>query len=307
MRNMLKFKDFVSTFLNESGNAIEDSRPLTQPEVLATYEWVEKTLFPLIGLEGKGIDASPIGSYGKKADEITSGDIDIAVSVDKIAGVNGISMEDALQFLEDTFKKEGYSTRTAKGFEQISIGVPVGGKKNSGTAQVDFMLSTNLDWSRFMYYSPNFKIAESKYKGMYRNVLLMSIVSECMKETTKKTETGETEQYKQYVIRLEKGIYQVEKTFMGKKGSLVKTASLLHDQDKFITSTPEEVVKFAFGEGVKPAEVMTFENAFALATSPKFIHKDRLDAILNRFRIYIVSAKMPVPTEVEQLYPTLFN
>ncbi len=304
---MLKFKDFVSTFLNESGNAIEDSRPLTQPEVIDTYDWVEKTLFPLIGLEGKGIDASPIGSYGKKADEITSGDIDIAVSVDKIAGVNGISMEDALQFLEDTFKSKGYSTRTAKGFEQISIGVPVAGKKNNGTAQVDFMLSTNLDWSRFMYYSPNFKIAESKYKGMYRNVLLMSIVSECMKETTKKTETGETEQYKQYVIRLEKGIYQVEKTFMGKKGALVKTASLLHDQDKFITSTPEEVVKFAFGEGVKPAEVMTFENAFALATSPKFIHKDRLDAILNRFKIYILSAKMPVPTEVEHLYPTLFN
>jgi hypothetical protein len=126
------------------------------------------------------------------------------------------------------------------------------------------------------------------------------------KEVTKSTDKGEVEQYKQYVIRLEKGIYQVEKTFMGKKGSLVKTASLLHDQDKFITSTPDEVVELAFGKDVKPAQVMTFENAWSLFESPSFPHKDKRDAILKRFKAYILASKMPVPTEVEVAYPGLF-
>jgi hypothetical protein len=303
---ILKYKDFVSKILNEGGNAVEDARPLTQAEVLSTYAWVEKFVLPKLGLDGKGIDAFPIGSYNKKADDATSGDIDIAVSIDKLAGVNGLSFGDVLTWLDGRLKQMGYSTKVVKGFEQVSFGVPIDGNEKNGVAQVDLMLSTNLDWSRFMYHSPNFKEAESKYKGMYRNVLMMSIVSEMFKEATKTTDAGEVEQYKQYVIRLEKGIYQVEKTFMGKKGSLVKTATLLHDQDKFITSTPEEVVALAFGEGVKPAEVMTFENAFSIFQSPKFPHIKRRTEILNRFKAYILASKMPIPTEVETAYPNLF-
>jgi len=303
---ILKYKDFVSKILNEGGNAVEDARPLTQAEVLSTYAWVENFVLPKLGLDGKGIDAFPIGSYGKKNDDATSGDIDIAVSVDKLAGVHGLGFNDVLAWLDSRLKQMGYSTKVVKGFEQVSFGVPVNGNEANGVAQVDLMLSTNLDWSRFMYHSPNFREAESKYKGMYRNVLMMSIVSEMFKEATKTTDAGEIEQYRQYVIRLEKGIYQVEKTFMGKKGSLVKTATLLHDQDKFITSTPEEVVKLAFGEDVKPGEVMTFENAWSIFQSPKFPHQKRKNEILNRFKAYILASKMPVPTEVETAYPNLF-
>jgi hypothetical protein len=169
------------------------------------------------------------------------------------------------------------------------------------------MLSGNLDWSRFMYHSPNFIESESKYKGMYRNTLLMSIISESMREITKTTDKGEVEEYKSYVIRLEKGIFQVAKTFMGKKGSLVKTATLLHDQDKFITSTPEEVVKFAFGEGVNPSDVMTFENTWKLLMDPNFIHAGKVLGILNRFKTYLLSAKMPMPSEAVADYPSIFE
>jgi hypothetical protein len=303
---MLKYKQFVS-FINESGNAVSDARPLTQKEVIETYDWVEKNIFPKIGLEGRDIDASPIGSYNKKSDDTTSGDIDIAVSVDKIAGVNGISIEDVLQWLDNKLKSMGYSTMVLKGFEQVSFGVPVSGKKGNGIAQVDFMLSTNLDWSRFMYYSPNFKEAESKYKGLYRNTLLMSIISESLKEVTKSTEKGEVEEYKQTVIRLEKGIFQVAKTFMGKKGSLVKTATLLHDQDRFISNVPEEVTEMAFGKGVSPKDIMTFENAWSKFESPNFPHKKRKEEILKRFRAYIFGAKMPMPSEAEEAYPNIFK
>ena len=293
-------------FLSEGGNAVEEARPLLQDEVIETYKWIEKNIFPKLGLVGEGTDAFPIGSYGKKAQDQTSGDIDIAVSIDKIAGVNGISLDTVLDWLDTKLKSLGYSTKIARGFSQVSFGAPINGNFKNGIAQIDLMLSSNLDWSRFMYYSPNFIEAESKYKGMYRNTLLMSIVSESMREVTKTTPTGEVEEYKSYVIRLEKGIYQVAKTFMGKKGSLVKTATLLHDQDKFITNTPTEVVKFAFGEGVNPSDVMTFENIWSIILRPNFIHKSKLNNILKRFRDYLVSAKMPIPSEAVNEFPNIF-
>lgn len=304
---MLKYKEFVVRLLTEGGNAVEEARPLTQDEVVETYKWVEKNIFPKIGLDGEGTDAFPIGSYGKKPATMTSGDIDVAVSIDKIAGVNGIALEETLDWLDKKLISLGYLTKVSKGFVQVSFGAPINGSFKNGVAQVDLMLSGNLDWSKFMYHSPNFIESESKYKGMYRNTLLMSIVSESMKETTKKTETGETEEYKMYVIRLEKGIYQVAKTFMGKKGGLVKTATLLHDQDKFVTSTPEEVVKFAFGEGVQPSDVMTFENVFALVDSSKFIHANKRNEILKRFKDYLLAAKMPTPSEAVEKYPNIFE
>lgn len=304
---MLKYKDFVNFLLIEGGNAVEEARPLKQDEVIETYKWVEKNVFSKLGLDGEGIDAIPIGSYGKKPQDVTSGDIDIAVSIDKLAGANGIAIEDVLEWLDNKLKSLGYSTKMARGFVQVSFGAPVSGNFKNGVAQVDLMLSGNLDWSRFMYHSPNFIESESKYKGMYRNTLLMSIVSESMREVTKSTPSGEVEEYKSYVIRLEKGIYQVAKTFMGKKGSLVKTATLLHDQDKFITNTPEEVVKFAFGETVQPSDVMTFENTWKLVMDPGFKHVAKLSGILKRFRDYLLAAKMPIPSEAVKDYPSIFE
>lgn len=290
-------------FVNEGGNAVE-SRPMTQDEAVSTFDYVVKKILPLIGLDKDS--AKPIGSFNKKMPDQLSGDLDIACSMDRIAGVNGIALGDVLDFVEGVMKKNGITVVKSVGFNQVSIGVPIAGKATNGIAQVDLMMTSSLDWSTFMYHSPDFRAAESKYKGMYRNVLLMSIVSECKKEATKLTDTGETQEYKQFVIRLGQGIFEVTKTLMGAKG-LVKTAKLLHDQDKFVTNTPEAVTEIAFGANIQPSDIMTFENIWKHFTDKNFIHKDKFDAILQRFKIYILSSKVPVPTEVENDFPNLFN
>ncbi len=302
---VLKFQEFINeSRLYEGGNAIESSRPIEYSELADTYDFVKKKIFPLIGLEGD-TDAKPIGSFLKKPDDQTSGDIDIAVSVDRIAGVNGITFNEVLEFIANTLNKAGYEAKVLRGFNQVAVGVPIEGDKKKGIAQVDLMLSTSLDWSTFMYHSPNFREAESKYKGMYRNVLLMSIISESKKEATQLTDKGEIAEYKQFVIRLEGGIYEVTKSLMGAKG-LVKTPKLLKDQDKFVTNTPEAVTELAFGPNVKPADIMTFEDIWSKFTTKDFIHKNKFNSILQRFKTYIVTSKVPVPTEVEQKFPNLF-
>lgn len=302
----LKFRQFMGyNPLFEGGNAIEDSRPLQQSEIDATYNYVVKNVYPILGLSEDF--ARPIGSFKKKMPDQTSGDIDIAVLADRIAGENGLSLDEVLEFMETKLKAAGYKAVASKGFQQVSIGVPVEGKSGNGFAQIDLMLTDNLDFSTFMYHSPDFTKAESKYKGLYRNILLMMVISNSKRETTKLTDKGEVQEYKAYVLRLNQGVVSVAKTFMGKKGNLVKTASLLHDQDKFITNTPEIIAELGFGPNVPVSELMTFEDVWRHVTSPNFVHKDKLDSILNDFKTRILATKVPYPTECVNQYPNIFN
>ena len=302
---MLKFKDFVNKVLNEGGNAIEDSRPLAQSEVDKTFAYVIKNVYPILGLTEEF--AKPIGSFKKKLPNQTSGDIDIAVLAERVAGQNGLAIDEVLNFMEKKLKEAGYPTVAISGFQQVSIGVPIEGKSSNGIAQIDLMLTDNLDFSTFMYHSPDFTKAESKYKGLYRNILLMNIISNSKREVTKLTDKGEVQDYKSYVLRLNQGVVSVAKTFLGKKGNLVKTASLLHDQDKFITSTPEIIAELAFGPTVPISEIMTFEDIWRHTIDPNFIHRDKLDTILNDFKIRILATKVPFPTECVEKFPGIFN
>jgi hypothetical protein len=290
-------------FVNEGGNAVEESRPLTQAEIDKTYAYVIKNVYPIIGLTES--TAKPIGSFKKKAADQTSGDIDIAVLADQIASTHGITLDQVLDFMEAALSGAGYHSVKSKGFQQVSIGVPIEGDKKKGIAQIDLMVTDNLDFSTFMYHSPDFTQSESKYKGLYRNILLMNIISNSKRETTKLTDKGEIEEYKSYVLRLNQGVVAVAKSFMGKKG-LVKNPTLLKDQDKFITNTPEVITELAFGPDVPPSEIMTFENIWRRTTDPNFIHKDKLEDILKEFNVRILQTKVPIPTECVEKYPNIF-
>lgn len=305
MKKLLKFKDFVDEMLViEGGNAIDEARPIKQSEVDKTYDYVLKKVLPVLDITEDFV--KPIGSFKKKSPEQTSGDIDIAVLADKIASVNGIGLDQVLDFMEEALTKAGFHTIKTKGFQQVSIAVPIEGDKKNGYAQIDLMLTDSLDFSTFMYHSPDFTKAESKYKGLYRNILLMNIISNSKRETSKLTDDGEVEEYKSYVLRLNQGVVAVTKSYAGKKG-LVKNPKLLKDQDKFITNTPEIITELAFGPGIPPSEIMTFEDIWRYTTSPKFIHKDKLNDILKDFNKRILQTKVPIPSECIDKFPNIFS
>ena len=282
-------------FIIESGNSIEDAKPFTQAQVDSTVKWIEKNIFPSIGLIGIGDDAAVIGSAGKKLPEATSGDIDIAVSADKIAGTLGTSLDTVLFELDKKLKSMGYSTKLAVGFNQVSFGAPIDGNYKNGVGQVDLMLTNDLEWSKFIYHSPDFRIAESMYKGAYRNLLLMATIGKCFYEITKETDKGETAEYKAYVVRLNQGIVEVRKSFEGKKG-LVKTAKLLRDYDNLITKAPEDVVNMLFNGGHKPSDITTYEKLLSLLESGDFKFSDKFKDIMKDFKSKLEDAKLPLPS-----------
>lgn len=293
----MKYIKLFEQFIYESGNSVEGAVPFKQDQVGPTIDWVASNIFPEIGLIGIGDDTAVLGSAGKKLADQTSGDIDLAVSADKIAGHLGVSLDGVLLALNDKLKSLGYDTKLAMGFNQVSIGVPIAGKEENGVGQLDFMLSTDLDWSKFIYHAPDFRIGESKYKGAYRNLLLMAAIGKSFYEITKQTDKGETAEYKAYVVRLNQGIVEVRKTFEGKKG-LIKTAKVLKEYDNLITKEPQGVVDLMFNGEHTVSDIDTYEKLLSLLDSGDFKYSDKLESIMEDFRKKLEEAGLPLPSGI---------
>jgi hypothetical protein len=293
----MKFVKLFEQFISESGNSIENAKPFQQDQVQPTVDWLVKNVFPQIGLNGIDDDAAVIGSAGKKLPEQTSGDIDIAVSADKIAGFLGTSLQTVLYSLDAKLKSMGYTTKLAPGFTQVSIGAPIGGDFKNGVGQVDFMLTNDLEWSRFIYHSPDFRTAESQYKGAYRNMLLMAAMGKSFFEVTQQTDKGEVAEYKAYVVQLDNGIVEVRKTFMGARG-LGKTAKKLKEYDRFITNTPQKVIDLLFNGNHKPSDIDTYEKLKGLLDSNEFKFPNKLAEIMEDFKKKVERSGLPLPSDI---------
>jgi len=287
------------------GKAVKDVRPLKQEEVKPTYQWVVENLLPIIGLTKD--DAIPIGSFGKKPLNETSGDIDIAIDANKFI------MEDhtlaTLEYICEAIdcmigEIEGYETTLLKGFDQVSVKVPICGDESNGYAQVDLMPSPDLGWAKFMYHSPNLAEGESKYKGAVRNALLMAILSESTKETTKLFE-GKAEEYNSLAIRFPTGVWNIKRSFMGKKGKLVQKGIVL--ESEFITKDPQDVVDLAFGTGYGVRAANSFETLWEIMHRKDFIHKARMNEIMSKFKVNLKSMRQDTPGEAIEKYREILD
>lgn len=296
---MSKFIKPFHQFINESGNAIQDSIPFRQHQIKPTITWLEKNLFPYIGLEGIGIDASIIGSAGKKKDHETSGDIDLAISAHKVSTYLESSLSNLLFTLNSILIELGYSTQVATGFNQISIAVPIEGDYQLGVGQVDLMLSTDLKWSTFIYHSPDFTKNESQYKGAYRNLLLMSAIGKSFYQIISTTDDDRVKEYEAYVVRLNQGIVKVRKSFEGKNG-LLKNAKLLKEFDQLITNEPQTTVDLLFDGDFRPEDINTYEKLKQLLQSPFFKFKKILPSIFIDFLLKISENKLPIPEDMQK-------
>lgn len=154
-----------------------------------------------------------IGSFGKKE---MMNDVDVAVIGD-------------FEYCSSLINSSGLEYKILNGFKQISFGFPF----QERIVQVDLMFSKNLNWSEFIYYSPNLLKQESEYKGVYRNLLLNSI---CKIET--QTWLDEFT-YEQFIYRTFDGFGNVKKTYLSESGNRLKTPRVLNFEH--ITFDPKEM------------------------------------------------------------------
>lgn len=274
------------------GNAVKISRPVSYDEAWWTVKWLKEHILPYMTFSLEEI--SLLGSYGKKPDGELYNDIDIAVQIPRIE-----HFENATQRLAGLLEGWGYQTKINPGFGICSFGCPIKGDPKNGYVQVDFMLTYSLNWSNFIYHSPNFQKKESKYKGLYRNILLMALITEPEKEILKTTPDGGVEEIEVNILRYPRGVWRVRKNFMGKKG-LVKNGKNVEGSERFVTDNPMELIDMTVGNDYIPLDIDTFEKLWDIVMSPNFKWINKREGIIKRFIECLDEQKLTHPTEIKE-------
>ena len=282
------------------GKAVKDVSPLHNKELQSTYEWVQHNILPILGLSSE--DSITLGSFNKKPQDQLSGDIDVALNAKKYLD-EGLKFEEISPSINLILKESGFETTLLKGFDQVSVKVPICGDSKNGYAQVDLMPSPDLRWAKFIYHSPNLKENESKYKGAARNALLMALVSESSKENIKLFEE-KVEEYNSLAIRFPTGLWNIKRSFKGKTGIIKKGTVINAD---FITRNPQEIINIALGEGFKVDAANSFETLWEIIHRKGFVHKNKLNEIMSKFIVNLKSMQQEIPIELVNKYPQILR
>lgn len=294
-----------SQFLIEGGQAIKSSRRIKESEAKKTLDSIEEKLLPLLGNPRSEEEYIIIGSIGKKKNpDDTSGDIDFGISSNFVTEHFNVHssyfLETVFEILNDELPEvlgtDNVEIKMMKGINVISIGWPIEGDFSNGTVQLDIIPISNMDWARFIFYSPDYRIEESKYKSAHRNWLFQAILS-ALREPKTFDENGDVLDFDSYAIRLNDGVYKNSKTYKGSTKRL-KNPQTVPGQSVFITRDPKKLLDMLFGPNVKEKEVKTFEDVWKIVSSPNFIYSDKLEKIKDNLIKYLTNGGFEIPAEI---------
>jgi hypothetical protein len=166
---------------------------------------IEPTLKSLEKVLGIDLRNNTLGSVGKKQ---FSGDIDVAIDikpddipafVEKLKSIPEIMELAKSSVIMTKVKISGYDPEKE-----------APGKSRTGFVQVDFMPG-DPGWMKTFYHAPHEK--DSKYKGVYRNILISTIAAFLdRKDSEEKIPDGRSLQSERYMWSSADGLVRVKRT-----------------------------------------------------------------------------------------------
>lgn len=272
-----------------SRQAIKNSLPILTPYAINISSIILHKL-----KNDLNIQACTLGSLGKKLDYEESGDIDIAINYD----FTKENCNKIIEFIKTNFNDyDEPEIYISSGFKIISFGYyyknydiinnfeddNINKQQIIQIAQVDLMFSNNLEYTQFMYHSPNYRNLESEFKGLYRTNLLTYIAGR--KPTDKEDmydDKGNLTDYWKYTLTYDKGLVLTHKSYKGKRG-LLKNPHTVKEDTVFITNDIHEIVKLILGEEGTIADTNSFESLIKYIFSDKYVYKDKVKYIISDF------------------------
>lgn len=274
------------------GKAIKNTTRINQENVRDTMEDIYCRLIILIGIKTE--NTSILGSTGKKKMLSSSGDIDLAVSVTAILknNKNLKTKEDAIRFVAEKANLRVDNVRILKGIGIVTMGWPIintDGKQSGEVVQLDLMMTDNVEFASWMYFSPN--EYDSPYKGLYRNSLLSAISHYANRQ-------GDNEEWSRFMLHFEKGLSRVKESRRGKKG-LLKNPKVLERSESI--KDADVIVHILLGPSFNASEIMTFEDILSAFMSRDFIWKDYRSEIAKMVIIDLNKKEFPIPKEIRDI------
>ena len=246
MKSLVEF--IRESLIKEGGNAVT-ANPVPAYITPLIYADIEDS----IKKYDNKIKIVPLGSIGKKKDDDFNGDLDVAIDI-----TDRNKLIEMLEKIWPNYEINKFVTTSI-----VSMSYPYNKEGKSGNAQVDFMMTNNIDWAKFRYSSPDLKNGESKYKAAAKVLLMRCIIAAIpVKDAqTEYFDDGVTVKKKwKYTFNTE-GVFKQLLDYTGKKGNPLKTPKRLKEFEELVANDPENVMKFAFGDG---ADVKDFNSVEAL-------------------------------------------
>ena len=298
---MINFKEFIK----EGGRAVKGSVRINQENVKDTLKSISIGIVRVLKITDK--DTGLLGSTGKKRPGGSSGDIDMAIDANKVLRANGIQLADELfDFIANKVGKISKTTVSNKGTGVISLEWPIAntdGKQKNAKVQLDLMIVDNLDLAKFNFWSPSEE--QSKWKGIYRNILLSSMASAMNFETLEKGFDADNIEvpvlFRRNFIDLKRGLVRGLQTRVGKSGKIFASGRKQTIETKVLENQPDNIVKAILGPAFTVNDTVSFESLFKILDHPKYLYKNQKKSIIKTFLQVISKAKgLVVPDEMEK-------
>lgn len=271
-------KGISTTVLNEGG---------AMPGVGAIHiDEIEPTLAKLEQSLGIDLRNQVLGSVGKRQ---FSGDIDVALD---------IPPEEIPAFVEK-LKKTGIIKDIAQS-SVIMTKVDIenfdksknDGRPRTGFVQVDFMPG-DPGWLKTYYHSP--KEDESKYKGVFRNIMIASIASVFdRQDSQEKIDDGRPKESNRWMWSPKDGLIKVKRTPTPNKAG---TGFTKKNTNKIIQGPFKTVDEISNTLNMEPGDLNSFEtllDAIKAKYSPQTVQK-----IIDDFKNNSTVKDIGVPSELE--------
>ena len=298
---MLRFKEYIK----EGGGAVGDVVRINQENVEATLKAISTKIIKPLKITNK--DIGVLGSTGKRKPGGSSGDIDIAIDANKVLRANAIQIADELfDFIAGKAKKVSNTVVSNKGTGVISLQFPISntdGKQKNKKVQLDLMIVDNLDLAKFNFWSPHEE--QSKWKGIYRNIILSSMASvmdfEVLEKGYDENDVEVPTLFKRNFIDLKRGLMRGLQTRIGKSGKLFAKGRKQTLETKVLENQPEGIIKAILGPAFTVKDAESFESLFKILDHPKYLYRSKKKEIIKTFIAVISKSKgLVVPDEMER-------
>jgi len=334
-----RIKEKSPFVIEEGGNAVSPVSPILSEYQKPTFDVLEKEVLQGV-LKLKPGEYKALGSTFKKKPGTSSGDMDVAIDENKTASNLGVEPDEIYTAISDKLKSRfpGDKLKVMKGLGVVSIAFPIydeSGKETGQNVQVDLMPTDSIAYSDFVFSSPDFTKDESQYKGVYRTMLLMQILSsvhlnenkgggilsdifpdwtdEYPESYSNKFDqefdgkfTGEDKQVVRFLLDPRKGFKQSVKTHESPKTGK-RTKSLAQVGEQVISKDPDKIIKYILGPKYGVNDAKSFETILKIMHSPGFIHKEHYDDIIKRYIKNLEQNKLDIPKELKEDYDRLFK
>jgi hypothetical protein len=293
-----KRKSFLQTLIEDKKSAnknqfliLEGGHAVKSTNTETPRELVEPTVKNAIKTCLGDIEFSLIGNLNKAV----SSDIDVAIDAGKLLQEFGLQTVDTAFFskVKEKIQKNSPQTEVAilSGLKIVSFSAPLvdqSGKQlasisnpdEPGVVQIDLFFG-NVN---FMKKSKSGAPADSKYKAVYRNLLISEIAANVTEEIEpgvfRKYELGGNEGILENIFRLDA---------KGKREVIAK---------KLISRNADDIPRMFINDTLSWSDIDSFEKTLAQMKSPKFKHRDKLELILSKYTENLTRLKLEVPREL---------